>query len=185
MKTNEFVQHINNQALPVILDIGAPWCGQYRKMESYLKRLIKEYEGRVSVLQINADVEPGLMKALAVIGIPTLVGYAHGKRIFRKTGCQSKKTLGELFEAVLGNRPVPKGIHPLDRILRLGNGIFVGVVGWINGPNYVLLGIALLLAFSAVYDQCALCQAIAARLMNGMRFMLSGKAEQSYRTLIE
>lgn len=175
MKTNEFIQRINNQTRPVILDIWAPWCGSYRKMEPTLKRLTKEYEGSVSVWKIDADTEPAMMKSLAVIGIPTLIGYANGKRVFRKTGCQSGNILCGLFEAVLGHRPVPQGIHPLDRLLRLGNGIAFGVVGWMNGPNTFLLGIALLLAISAVYDQCALCQAIAARLMKGMQDILFGK----------
>jgi thioredoxin len=175
MKTDEFVQRLDSQTLPVILDIWAPWCGPCRQMEPHLKRLSKEYEGRVHVWKINADAEPELMQTLAVIGIPTLIGYADGKRVFRKTGSQSGKALQGLFEAVLGNQPVPSGIRPFDRLLRLGSGIAVGVLGWVNGPNYLLLGIALLLAFSAIYDRCPLYQAIAPRVIKGLQTLLSGK----------
>lgn len=174
METTKFVQRLNQQTLPVILDIWAPWCGPYRRMEPTLNRISKEYMGRVDVWKVNADAEPSITKTLRVIGIPTLIGYTGGKRVFHKIGCQSGNTLRELFEAMCGNRPVPKGIHPFDRLLRLGNGLFVGLVGWINGPNYILLGIALLLAISAVYDHCALCQAVAARLMRGMQSIMFG-----------
>lgn len=175
MDTDTFVKRLNDYHLPVIIDISAPWCGPCRQMEPLFKRLSKEYEGRVAVWKINADTEPELMKTLAVMGIPTLIGYAQGKRIFRKTGGQGEKSLRGLFEAVLGNQTVPSGLRPLDRLLRLGSGIAVGLYGWLNGPNYLLLGIAFILAFSAIYDRCPLYRAVAPRLLKGLQSILFGK----------
>ncbi len=175
MNTDEFVKRLNDYSLPVIIDISAPWCGPCRQMEPLFKRLSKEYEGRVAVWKINADNEPELMKTLAVMGIPTLIGYANGKRVFRKTGAQGEKSLRGLFEAALGNQAVPSGLRPLDRLLRLGSGIAVGVYGWLNGPNVLFLGIALLLAFSAIYDRCPLYQAVAPRFLKWLQSVLSGK----------
>jgi thioredoxin len=179
MNTDEFVERLNGYDQPVIIDIWAPWCGPCRQMDPAFKRLSKEYEGRVVVWKINADSEPELMKTLAVMGIPTIIGYANGKRVFRKTGAQGEKGLRGLFEAVLGNQPVPSGIRLFDRLLRLGSSIAVGVLGWLNGPNYLLLGIALILAFSAVYDRCPIYQAIAPRLLKGLQSILFGKNDTS------
>lgn len=176
MNTDEFVKRLNSYNQPVIIDIWAPWCGPCRQMDAAFKRLGKEYEGHVAVWKINSDSEPELMKTLAVMGIPTIIGYANGKRVFRKTGAQSEKNLRGFFEAVLGNQPVPSGLRLFDRLLRLGSGVAVGVLGWLNGPNYLLLGIALILAFSAFYDRCPLYQAIAPRLLKGLQSIFFGKS---------
>lgn len=175
MNTDEFVSRLQAQTLPVIIDIWAPWCGPCRMMEADFKRLSKEYEGRVYVWKINADTEADLMQTLVVRAVPTIIGYAQGKRVFRKTGAQSAKALRGLFEAVLGNQSVPSGLRMQDRLLRLGSGIAVGVLGWVNDYNILLLVIAFVLAFSAVYDRCPVYQAIAPRLFKGLQSLFSRK----------
>ncbi len=176
MHPDEFNELIEKQTKPVILDVWATWCMPCRMMEPALRKVEKEYEGRVDVWRINADEAPDLVKHLGVLGVPSLLGYAGGKRVFRKTGAQDAKALHDLFEAALGNQVAPNGLRGLDRLLRAGSGaVFLGM-GWLFQFDPILLVIGAVLVFSAFYDRCPVYRALAPRLA---AFFKGNQAQQN------
>jgi hypothetical protein len=102
---------------------------------------------------------------LGVMGIPTVVGFAGGKEILRRTGMQSAEALDILFDATLHQRkPAVIPPAPIDQFIRSGAGLALIALGWFNGQSFLLMGIGAVLIFSAFYDHCPIYNAIVPRL---------------------
>ena len=105
------------------------------------------------------------MQQLGVYGIPTLLLYRNGKEITRRTGGQSEAGLTAFFEAALSDAPVAAPpLAQMDRWLRLIPGFVLLLLGWWNGPAWILMLVGLVLLFSAIYDRCPIWQALSSRV---------------------
>lgn len=166
MNQKEFYRRLNTNPRPVIVDLWAPWCSPCKMMEPAFKTVSQKYAGQVDVLKINADESPEVLKALGVMGIPTVIAFAKGKQILRRTGVQSAEMLDLLFDSALNQRkPAVVPPAPLDRLVRIVLGIALIVLGWFFSQYwffYILGSIAL---FSAFYDRCPVYRTIAPRIV--------------------
>jgi thioredoxin len=165
MKNSEFQKLLLENSNPVIVDLWAPWCGPCRAMEPAFKQTSLKYKGQVDVFKINADESPEVLKALGVMGLPTVIGFANGKEILRRTGMQSAEVLDILFDSTLHQRkPAVIPPAPIDRLIRSGAGLALIALGWFSGQSILLMAIGGGLLFSAFYDRCPIYNAIVPRL---------------------
>lgn len=165
MNNVEFQKRLAETPRPVIVDLWASWCAPCRAMEPAFKQVSQKYDGQVDVLKINADESPEVLKALGVMGIPTVIGFANGKEIVRRTGLQSAEALDILFDATLHQRkPSVIPPAPIDRWIRSGAGLALLVLGWFSGQSILLMGIGAVFLFSAFYDRCPVYRAVVSRL---------------------
>jgi thioredoxin len=165
MKKSEFQKRLASSSKPMIIDLWAPWCAPCRAMEPAFKQTSQKYAGRVDVLKVNADESTDVLNALGVMGIPTVIGFAGGKEILRRTGMQSAAALDILFDSTLHQRKPPViSPAPMDRLIRSGAGLALIALGWFTGQSILLMGIGGVLLFSAFYDHCPIYRAIAPRL---------------------
>ncbi len=126
-----------------------------------LEKLAKEYAGKVDLWQINADESQDLLRELKVYGIPTLIVYRNGKETLRQVGAKPAGTLKVMFETLsTGGDPAPAGVSSVDRFIRMGAGIAVAGIGWVNHYNWILFVIGGVLMFSAIYDRCPIWRAL-------------------------
>ena len=58
---------------PAIVDFYADWCGPCRKVGPIMEKLAKDYDGRLSVYEINVDHEKELSAIFQVRSIPTVI----------------------------------------------------------------------------------------------------------------
>lgn len=65
----------------VIVDFGADWCPDCRRIEPIMETLSKEYAGKVKIYKINIDAEEALKDELGVRRIPTLIFFKDGKEV--------------------------------------------------------------------------------------------------------
>ncbi len=170
MNKNEFYARINKSSRPIIVDLWAPWCVPCRTMQPAFKQVSQKYENQVFILKVNADESPDVLKALGVRGIPTVIGFSHGKEILRRTGTQSAQTLDLIFDAALNERkPVVMPLAARDRVLRVLGGLVLLIISWVIGHSIIFLAPGTVLLFAAVYDRCPVYRAVMPRLASLFR----------------
>ena len=86
MDDSDLMQRLALQPGPVIVEVWAPWCGPCRAMAPALDKAAAEYADRVPLWRINADEDAASVKALRVMGIPTLIVFREGVEVNRRSG---------------------------------------------------------------------------------------------------
>ena len=73
-------------AVPVLVDLWAPWCGPCLMMAPALEQLARDRAGRLKVVKLNVDDAPAIARRFQVRGIPLLVLTRDGNELARLTG---------------------------------------------------------------------------------------------------
>lgn len=89
MNKEEFLTKAKANPRPVVVDVWAPWCTPCRMIAPALQGLAGAHTGAVDVWKINADDEPGLARALGVLGIPRLIVYRNSS--MRHAVCRPRR----------------------------------------------------------------------------------------------
>ncbi len=77
----------------VLVDLWAPWCGPCRFVSPIVEQLAHEYAGRLKVVKVNVDENPGLAAAFQATSIPTLLVLQGGRVVDRIVGALPKQDL--------------------------------------------------------------------------------------------
>jgi thioredoxin 2 len=83
--------------LPVLVDFWAPWCGPCHAVAPVLERLAARHAGKLKVVKVNVDENPGLAARFAAHGIPLLVVLRDGVEAQRIVGAQPLPALESLL----------------------------------------------------------------------------------------
>jgi len=88
-----FETEVVNATEPVLVDVTAVWCAPCRMLEPVIKQLAEEWQGKVKVVKLDADENPGVLMQYGILGIPTLMFFKGGKLQERMTGFVPKEKL--------------------------------------------------------------------------------------------
>lgn len=87
--------------LPVILDIGATWCGPCKALAPIVDELAEELAGRVVVAKVDVDEAPGIASQFRVRNVPTVLFIKNGQAVDKSVGLVAKQTLLDKVNALL------------------------------------------------------------------------------------
>lgn len=89
----EFESEVLKSAIPVVVDVWAPWCGPCRLYGPIIEDVSKEYEGKIKFVKINADENNGTVSKFNVSSIPTTLLIEKGQLKAMSVGALPKDML--------------------------------------------------------------------------------------------
>ncbi len=98
---DNFEQEVIQEALPVLVDFWAPWCGPCKMVGPIVETLAAENEGKLVVAKVNVDENKSLAVQYGIRGIPTLVFFKDGAEVKRVVGAQNKSQLQTSINQIL------------------------------------------------------------------------------------
>lgn len=93
-----FENEVTESGIPVLVDFWAQWCGPCKAIAPILEDLAQKYSGKVKVVKLDVDSNPGTPPKFGVRGIPTLILFKDGQVKATQVGLISKNELATFIE---------------------------------------------------------------------------------------
>ncbi len=98
---DENFAEVKQSNFPVLLDIGATWCGPCKALAPIVDEIAEEYEGKALVCKVDVDDAPGIASEFRVRNVPTVLFLKDGAAVDKSVGLVAKATLVEKLNALM------------------------------------------------------------------------------------
>lgn len=92
---------IKQSNLPILLDIGATWCGPCKALAPIVEEIAAEYDGKALVCKVDVDEAPEIAAEFRVRNVPTVLFIKNGNAVDKSVGLVAKATLIDKLNALL------------------------------------------------------------------------------------
>jgi thioredoxin 1 len=93
-----FEEEVLASDLPVLVDVGAAWCGPCKALDPIVARVAAETAGRAKVVAMDADESPRTAQKYGIRGVPTLLVFRNGERTASHVGLTTKDKVLALLD---------------------------------------------------------------------------------------
>lgn len=85
-------------AVPVVVDLWAPWCGPCRTLGPIIERVVADTDGAVELAKVNVDDNPAVSQAFQVQGIPAVYAIRDRQVVDHFVGAQPEHLVRAFVE---------------------------------------------------------------------------------------
>uniref|UniRef100_A0A6U3R6L7 Thioredoxin domain-containing protein n=1 Tax=Ditylum brightwellii TaxID=49249 RepID=A0A6U3R6L7_9STRA len=86
---------------PVLVFFSAPWCGPCRLSNPVVRDVMKQFAGRIDVVEVCTDDLPEVAADAGVVSIPTIQVYYGGSALDTIVGCVARNVLASAVTKIL------------------------------------------------------------------------------------
>lgn len=86
-----FEEEVLKSSEPVLVDFHATWCGPCKAMAPALEQVAQEMKGKVKVVKVDVDQNPGITQQFRIQAMPTLMIFKDGKVANQHVGALVQK----------------------------------------------------------------------------------------------
>jgi thioredoxin 2 len=90
-------------SVPVVVDFWAAWCGPCRMISPVLEDLARRHAGRLKVVKVDVDANPGLAARFGAQSIPLLVVIRDRREVDRIVGALPRAALEQRLKPALAS----------------------------------------------------------------------------------
>ena len=95
----DFEAQVLKSTEPVVVDFWAEWCGPCRMIAPALEEIAGTLNGKVKIVKLNVDENPGTASKFGIMSIPTLMLFKNGQLASRQVGAAPKQKLEQWITA--------------------------------------------------------------------------------------
>ena len=88
-------------SVPAVVDFWAAWCGPCRMISPVLEDFASQHAGRLKVVKVDVDANPGLAARFGAQSIPLLMVIRDGREVDRIIGALPRAALEQRLAPVL------------------------------------------------------------------------------------
>ena len=96
-----FEDEVIKSALPVLVDLWAPWCGPCRMVAPVIDKLAEDYDGKFKFCRLNVDENPQTASKYRVMSIPTIMFFKGGEAVDTVIGAVPERALQPKIDGLL------------------------------------------------------------------------------------
>ena len=96
-----FESEVIKSALPVLVDLWAPWCGPCRMVAPVIDKLAEHYDGNFKFCRLNVDENPQTASKYGIMSIPTLMFFKGGEAVDTVIGAVPERALQPKIDGLL------------------------------------------------------------------------------------
>ncbi len=86
-----FDEEVLKSAEPVLVDFFAEWCGPCKAMAPALDQVAAEMKGKLKVVKLDVDQNPGVTAKYGIRAMPTLMMFKGGQVAAQHVGALVQK----------------------------------------------------------------------------------------------
>ena len=90
-----------SNAQPVLVDFWAPWCGPCKTLGPIIERVVDEQGGKVKLVKVNIDENPGIAGQLGVRSIPAVFAFDKGQPVDGFMGALPESQIKGFIDKIL------------------------------------------------------------------------------------